>query len=66
MLEIGIFRLLDLERTLIYQKKNYEKVQFFTQLSYHLMQKLLKSSLMLSSVYFIQNSKKLCKILEIL
>ena len=39
--EIGIFRSLDLERMLIWQN---EKVLFFTQLSYHLMRKLMKNS----------------------
>ena len=41
--EIGIFKSLDLNVDLT--KKNfYEKVLFSTQLSYHLMQKLLKNS----------------------
>ena len=49
--EIGNFRSLDLERVLIYQNFFYEKVLFFTQLSYHLMCKLLKKSYMLSILY---------------
>ena len=48
-----IFRSLDLERMLIYQEiffiEIFGKVLFFTQLSYHLMCKLLKKSYMLSS-----------------
>ena len=43
--EIVNFRSLDLERVLIYQKFFYEKVLIFTQLSYHLMRKLLKKNL---------------------
>ena len=46
-----IFRSLDLERMLIYQDFFYGKVLFFTQLSYHLMCKLLKKSYVLSSVH---------------
>ena len=49
-----IFRSLDLEQMLIYQKVFfYEKVLFFTQLSYHLMCKLLKKSYMLSTTYVV-------------
>ena len=45
-----IFQSLDLGRMLIYQKKFfYEKVLFTTQLSSHLMQKLLKNYQMLSN-----------------
>ena len=43
-----IFRSLDLERMLIWQKIFYEKVLFITQLSSHLMRYLLKKSQMLS------------------
>ena len=47
-----IFRLLDLERMLIYQKKKfYGKVLFFTQLSYHLLSNVLKKSYILSTSY---------------
>ena len=42
--EIGIFRSLDLERMFIYQIFFYEKVLFTSQLSFHLMRKLLKNS----------------------
>ena len=45
-----IFWLLDLERMLIYQNFFYGKVLFFTQLSYHLMCKLLKKCYMLSNM----------------
>ena len=45
-----IFQLLDLERMLIYQNFFYEKVLFTTQLSSHLMRKLLKKSWMVSNI----------------
>ena len=45
-----IFQSLDLEWMLIYQNFFYEKVLFFTQLSYHLLCRLLKKSYMLSTV----------------
>jgi hypothetical protein len=51
-----IFPSLDLERMLVYQQKFfYGKVLFFTQLSYHLMCKLLKKSYMLSITYSLQS-----------
>ena len=57
-----IFRSLDLERMLIYQKSFfYGKVLFFTQLSYHLMCKPLKKSYMLSSAEEIHDFGGLCK-----
>ena len=48
--EIVILRLFDLERRLIWQKKNYDKVLFFTQLTSHLMRKLQKK--ILNVIYY--------------
>ena len=51
--EIRIFQSPPAKRTLICQKKNYGKVLFFTQLSCHLMRKLLKKSWIVSSTYYV-------------
>ena len=61
-----IFRSLDLERMLIYQKFFfYEKLRFFTQLSYHFMCKLLKKSYMLSNAHEVNENKDTFNIRQI-